>query len=256
MVSIPQVLIWIYLGLLILAFEAMAANPAKILRIVTVGEQPSAIVSGGEDHGFVEGQVLEVVRPSKIDEFEIEQQNIMTGKIKLLKVDRHLSVGKIVEDGTNFSQVYFGKFPQVMTNDRVQLPKLAIVHKSVMTPVLDLSFFDSFIDPKANPSSYEISDSGKEKIREIAAQFSGAKIGKLLIEGHTDKNGPSSLNQVESYQRAMAIRQYLADELNFDPERLVAVGLGESEAPENDHVPGYERRHRRLSFKLVSTDAE
>jgi outer membrane protein OmpA-like peptidoglycan-associated protein len=256
MLSVPQALIWLYLGILILACEAMAASPARIVRIVATAEHPRAIVSGGENLGFVEGQILDVVRPSSMDEIEIEQQSIITGRIKLLKVDRKQSVGDIIEDGTNFSQVYFGKFPQVMANDRVELPKLAIVSKSVTTPVLSLSFFDSFIDPKANPATYEISDPGKDKIREIAAQFSGAKIGKLLIEGHTDKNGSSSLNQVESYQRAMAIRQFLVDELGFDPERLVAVGLGESEAPENDHVPGYERRHRRLSFKLISVEAE
>ena len=72
-----------------------------------------------------------------------------------------------------------------------------------------------------------------------------------MIEGHTDQNGSSSDNQIESYQRALTIRQFIIDELNMDENRIIAVGFGESEIIDDSYVAGYRQNNRRIVFKTV-----
>jgi OOP family OmpA-OmpF porin len=52
---------------------------------------------------------------------------------------------------------------------------------------------------------------------------------RFRIEGHTDNVGDPSMNQALSERRAAAVREYLVAKFGVAPERLVAVGLGESQ---------------------------
>ena len=72
-----------------------------------------------------------------------------------------------------------------------------------------------------------------------------------MIEGHTDQKGDSEQNQIETYQRALTIRQYLIDELGFDENRVTAIGLGESEPISDVILPGNADRSRRIVLKVV-----
>lgn len=52
---------------------------------------------------------------------------------------------------------------------------------------------------------------------------------RFRIEGHTDNVGDPGSNQALSEQRAAAVRQYLIAKYGVTPDRLVAVGLGETQ---------------------------
>ena len=52
---------------------------------------------------------------------------------------------------------------------------------------------------------------------------------RFRIEGHTDNVGDPASNQLLSEQRAAAVRQYLIAKFGVSPDRLVAVGLGETQ---------------------------
>ncbi|MBR0650300.1 OmpA family protein [Roseomonas terrae] len=52
---------------------------------------------------------------------------------------------------------------------------------------------------------------------------------RFRIEGHTDNVGDAAMNQGLSERRAAAVREYLIAQFGVSPERLVAVGLGESQ---------------------------
>lgn len=52
---------------------------------------------------------------------------------------------------------------------------------------------------------------------------------RFRIEGHTDNVGGQASNQALSEQRAAAVRQYLIAKFGVAPDRLIAVGLGESQ---------------------------
>ena len=52
---------------------------------------------------------------------------------------------------------------------------------------------------------------------------------RFRIEGHTDNVGDPATNQALSERRAAAVREYLIAKFGVDPNRLVAVGLGETQ---------------------------
>ena len=62
--------------------------------------------------------------------------------------------------------------------------------------------------------------------------------------------------QMESYQRALTVRQTLIDELGIDPDRIVAIGMGESEDPQNANLPGAEDEARRVIIKVKTLPQE
>lgn len=73
----------------------------------------------------------------------------------------------------------------------------------------------------------------------------------LTIEGHSDGSGPGDLNMTLSQQRAEAVLAYFVTS-GTDPERLNAIGVGETEpiAP-NDTQEG-RARNRRIELVLSS----
>lgn len=66
----------------------------------------------------------------------------------------------------------------------------------------------------------------------------------FLIEGHTDSIGSEDYNQQLSEARADSVKQYLATELAVAPDRLRAIGKGESSPFEN--VPPESAVNRRV----------
>jgi chemotaxis protein MotB len=96
-----------------------------------------------------------------------------------------------------------------------------------------------------------LSRQGVKKLREAARVYSNARLSLLMVEGYTDHKGPTAVNQVESYQRAMTVRQFLIDDMGFDPDRVLAIGYGESEQVDGKMAPGFEVANRRIVLKAV-----
>jgi len=74
---------------------------------------------------------------------------------------------------------------------------------------------------------------------------------RMRIEGHTDSIGAADYNQQLSEQRAAAVKTYLVEEFNIDPDRLKAKGFGESRPiATNDTAAG--RQENRRVIGVVS----
>ena len=71
----------------------------------------------------------------------------------------------------------------------------------------------------------------------------------MIVTGHTDATGPDDLNQTLSEERARSVVAYLV-KAGIQPERLQAVGKGESEpiAPNTD--PAGRALNRRVEFNF------
>ena len=121
-------------------------------------------------------------------------------------------------------------------------------------PQVSLSYGDLFIDPKAHPQTFELKAAALEMLKAQTQGFAESRVPLLMIEGYTDHNGSQADNQVESYQRAMTIRQHLIDDLGFDENRVVAIGYGESELADTSMTPGYAQVNRRIVIKAITKD--
>ncbi len=76
------------------------------------------------------------------------------------------------------------------------------------------------------------------------------EIRRIRIEGHTDDKGNDSYNQQLSEKRANSIMRYLV-KAGIDPERLVAVGYGETRPIDTNKTEAGRERNRRVEFTIL-----
>jgi outer membrane protein OmpA-like peptidoglycan-associated protein len=76
-----------------------------------------------------------------------------------------------------------------------------------------------------------------------AMQDEQLKPYNFIIEGHTDSKGGAAYNWELSLRRAAAVKRYLIESHQIDPQRTKVVGKGETEPayPENPQAPGNRR---------------
>jgi hypothetical protein len=210
-------------------------------------------INGGKLNGLVTGTLLEAYRIAKSPDSEsTEPLWIKTGALKIMQLQDKTSIAHVVEDQTELSKTFFPKFPNLMAGDLVLYKAVSLTRKQSILPQVSIAFNDLFIDPKARPLTFELRPEAIAMLKEQTKQFAESRAPLLMIEGYTDQNGNHSENQVESYQRAMTIRQYLIDELGFDQNRVVAIGYGESELNDTSMTPGFTAVNRRIVIKALS----
>jgi outer membrane protein OmpA-like peptidoglycan-associated protein len=229
--------------------EAYAERQAlQVLGYLSTGTNSRHVMlSGGRDQGVVSGEVFRVVRIGRVP----QAAPVETGMIKVISVDEEGSVAEVISDAPPENAAMLAPFAEVMAGDVAKPQRISIARAQVLTPEIMMKCSAIFDDPKAMPSTYELTLAGKKALRDVARQISFARAGMLLVEAHTDPKGTLEQNQIESYQRALTIRQFLIEDLGFDEERVTAIGMGESEPLETTITPGYADRARRIVFKMV-----
>ena len=70
------------------------------------------------------------------------------------------------------------------------------------------------------------------------------------IAGYTDNVGSASSNQRLSERRANAVRDWLVRQ-GIDPERIKAVGYGETNFVATNDTPEGRQKNRRIEFKRI-----
>jgi outer membrane protein OmpA-like peptidoglycan-associated protein len=220
--------------------EAMSAGLA-VVKVQKQGRRLIAILAGGQRDGLLPGTILQTSR-----------QGIPTALLKATEVREKYSLAEVTTDGSKDSGLHFPEAPGLMVGDRAEPQELKISQSLRILPHRTLTYDRLFIDPKNFPSTFELSDKGRRLLIEQARILMNAHAPLLLVEGHTDPKGDRQSNQVESYQRAMTVRQVLLDEFGLDPNRVVAIGLGETEPLDEPYLPGRAEEARRIILKVKS----
>jgi outer membrane protein OmpA-like peptidoglycan-associated protein len=87
-----------------------------------------------------------------------------------------------------------------------------------------------------------------DKISELATFMTKYPNTVVTIEGHTDSRASDSYNQALSQRRVDAVKQVLITQFSVMPERLTAIGYGESQPrASNDNAAG-----RQLNRRVVA----
>lgn len=96
--------------------------------------------------------------------------------------------------------------------------------------------------------SVAITPAGERVLAELGQALASPELTRyrFRIEGHTDTVGDARMNQGLSERRAAAVATWLISRYRIAPDRLEAVGLGESALliPTPDNTP--ELRNRRV----------
>ncbi len=234
--------------------EAMENGGFRISSFLGTGADANMVfIEAGSEDGISTGDVFRVYRPTQNTSRDVGV-SIETGEAKAVMVYPHKSIAQVTIQSTPLSQEVFPKFSQVMAGDIVVRQRIAIKPSMAISPEMELPYSKIFDDPNPVPQNFELSAMGRELIQIKSSDLAKLKAGLLMVIGHTDAKGSSEANQIESYQRAVVVRQYLVDQLGFDPERIVAIGKGEDELPEVDLTPGFAERARRVVLKVVASN--
>ncbi len=234
--------------------EPAAPDVFKVLQFLDAPKDGSLVIlEAGADSGVVAGTVFKSYRPTKKGQIAGTDGQLLveTGRLKAVDVQEKFTVAVVEKQGSAMADAFFPKFPGVMVGDLATVQRVSLSRRQVVSPSATVSYFGLFEEPKAQPQSFELRRQGIEKLRDLAKQFAGARVSMLMVEGYTDRNGQASANQIESYQRAMTVRQLLIDEMGFDESRVVAVGFGEAEPVDTGSAPGYIEANRRIVLKAV-----
>lgn len=225
----------------------------KVTQYLLQSEGAVVVLNAGRANGILQGALLDAYRIAKATNSDSKEPLwIKTGTLKVVQLQDTAAIARVVADETELSKTFFPKFPNLMAGDLVVYKSVNLTRRQAILPQVTLAYNELFIDPQARPFTFELKPEALELLRNQAKTFSDARVPLLMVEGYTDHNGNQSENQVESYQRAQTIRQYLIDELGFDENRIVAIGYGESELADTSMTPGYMQVNRRIVLKAVS----
>ncbi len=73
----------------------------------------------------------------------------------------------------------------------------------------------------------------------------------ITIEGHTDAVGDDRFNENLSYERAMAVKQYLLANMGMDESRITALGYGENKPIASNETTAGKAQNRRIDIVLT-----
>lgn len=91
------------------------------------------------------------------------------------------------------------------------------------------------------PISFPYLDELAENLRESS--------WNLVLEGHTDNLGSEKYNLNLSQKRAEAVKKYL-EEKGINPNRITAIGFGESKPIADNSTAEGREKNRRVEFKI------
>ena len=92
-----------------------------------------------------------------------------------------------------------------------------------------------------------------ELLNQVADALKSSPNIKVRIEGHTDSDGSAAYNLRLSQRRANAVRDYLVEK-GIDPDRLKAVGFGESQPIASNKTRKGKAMNRRVEFRIINDD--
>ncbi len=78
----------------------------------------------------------------------------------------------------------------------------------------------------------------------------------IEVAGHTDSVGSSESNQKLSHHRASSVGNYLIDNGNINPDRVMAVGRGEGRPIADNKTATGRAQNRRVELTLIPVEAE
>ncbi|WP_224365097.1 OmpA family protein [Hyalangium versicolor] len=83
-----------------------------------------------------------------------------------------------------------------------------------------------------------------------------SQITKVRVEGHTDDRGENDFNMDLSQRRANNVRKFLVEQAGIAPERLEAVGYGETQPVDTNKTDQGRENNRRVVFTILEIDGE
>ena len=127
----------------------------------------------------------------------------------------------------------------------------------VVVPVAKTERYCSILDIQFEINNEEIQREDKERLAVLGTYMAKYPDTTAVIEGHTDDVGNDEQNMKLSQHRADSVVSYMVDAFKIAPNRLLAVGYGETRPIADNDTEEGKRMNRRIDAVVACvTDIE
>lgn len=233
--------LWVLLSACILSSPSVAAgqfNPPRIRHVVipaNVGNQADSVldqrlyyIDKGLETSITQGSVLNVYRERRLFPGMEPPLRLFIGNLTITTAQPGSSIGRFTPSLSAMAQPTI-KYKVPVLND-LAVPRL-ILDSGVL--------FDA--------GAADLKPGVEEEFVKVADFVRNFSPGKVIIEGHTDSDGPEDLNQNLSELRAENVRLYLINRFDFiSPAMIESKGYGESSPMVDNDTPENKTLNRRI----------
>ena len=100
------------------------------------------------------------------------------------------------------------------------------------------------------PGQVELSEQGKEALKQVAERIKEMGDKMIRVEGHTDNRGGAGLNMALSTRRAAAVVEWLTSH-GIEADRLTSKGWGQAKPLDSNETPEGRQNNRRVEFHIT-----
>ncbi len=100
-------------------------------------------------------------------------------------------------------------------------------------------------------NSYSLKGATRENLAELSRILKKYDDTEVLVQGHTDSSGEAEYNMELSNNRAKSVNGYLIGN-GVGNERLITMGLGETEPIANNSTASGRKQNRRVEIAIVA----
>ncbi len=205
----------------------------NVTRTFALGAIVALGASGCATKKYVQREVGEVNQKADnlSSEMEKTQQRVSQNETRIGEVDREAQAGKqsaqeALNRAADAEKAAKGKliYQVTLTDDQVKFP----FGKAVLK------------------------DEAKVSIDQAISALKTENKGVFMeIEGHTDSVGPASYNRDLGEKRAMAVRDYLHDDLGIALSRIEVISYGEDQPVTDNKTRQNRAENRRVVIKVL-----
>ena len=205
----------------------------QVMRTLAVGAVVALGASGCATKKYVQREVGDVNQKADnlSSEMEKTQQRVNQNETRIAEVDREAQAGKqsaqeALNRAADAEKAAKGKliYQVTLTDDQVKFPFGKAMLKD---------------DAKANID------------QAISALKTENKGVFMEVEGHTDSVGSANYNMALGEKRAMAVREYLHDDLGIALSRIEVISYGESQPVTDNKTRTSRAENRRVVIKVL-----
>jgi OOP family OmpA-OmpF porin len=136
-------------------------------------------------------------------------------------------------------------------------PEKPVVVAPPPPPPVETERYCSLLEFQFEINQHKVRAEEKEKLAVIGNFLTKYPTTRAEIEGHTDDVGSDASNQSLSQRRADAVVDYLVNTFGISPNRITAVGYGESRPIADNSTEEGKRENRRIGAIVdCATDVE
>jgi outer membrane protein OmpA-like peptidoglycan-associated protein len=193
------------------------------------------------------GKVAKIINDGRIrlgliggtQPYSVNWNNRMTGtELRNLPAGRYIYVARDKFNCLSSDTVLFTE-PVVVKEDFIEGLKAIEEGSSI---VLENIFFEF--------NKTDLLEASFAELDKVVQFMLEENIKQIEISGHTDSEGSDAYNKKLSEGRAASVVKYLASK-GIAPERMVAVGYGESRPIDTNGTDAGRARNRRVEFTLI-----